>query len=147
VLPEHEEQFKKCTPSRRLLEQAFLRLGNAARDYHQGLVAERGAGAGYHIQRILRMADRHGSSVVLGAMAQTARYGNYSADAVARVIAGKPVRKGGPRKDTDGLVLPPESVRRWLEGIDVEQRKLEDLDKLLDDKAPPVDDDEEDDHG
>ena len=135
VLPEHEEQFKKCTPSRRLLEQAFLRLGNAARHYHEGLVAERGAGAGYHIQRILRMADRHGSCVVLGAMAQTARYGNFSADAVARVIAGKPVRRGGPRKDSDGLVLPPESVRRWLEGIDVEQRKLEDLDKLLDDKA------------
>jgi hypothetical protein len=27
VLPEHEEAFKQCTPSRLLLEQAFVRFG------------------------------------------------------------------------------------------------------------------------
>jgi transposase len=134
VLPEHEEQFKRATSSRRLLEQAFLRLGNTARDYHQGLLAERGAGAGYHLQRILRMADRYGSSVVSGAMAQAARYGNYSADAVARVIAGRPTRVRGLRAPADGIVLPPESVRRWLEGIDVEQRDLGDFDRILEGK-------------
>ena len=144
VLPEHEEEFKRSTPSRRLLEQAFVRLGNTARDYHQGLVAERGAGAGYHIQRILRMADRYGSSVVMGAMAQAARYGNYSADAVARVIAGKPTRVRGLRAPADGLVLPPDSVRRWLEGIDVEQRDLSDFDRMLEGKDP---NDDQDDHG
>jgi transposase len=131
VLPEHEEEFKRSTPSRRLLEQALIRLGNTARDYHQGLVAERGAGAGYHIQRILRMADRYGSSVVSGAMAQAARYGNYSADAVARVIAGRPTQGRGRHAARDGLVLPPESVRRWLEGLDVEQRDLGDFDRVL----------------
>jgi transposase len=133
VLPEHEEQFKHCTPSRRLLEQAFLRLGNIARDYYQGLVAERGRGAGYHIQRILKMADRHGSSVVSGAMAQAARYGNYSADAVARVIAGHALdpRKPVPRSEA----IAPEAVRRWLEGIDVEQRDLDDYDRMVDDTA------------
>ena len=136
VLPEHEEQFKRCTPSRRLLEQAFLRLGNTAQDYYQGLVAERGAGAGYHIQRILRMADRYGSSVVIGAMSQAARYGNYSADAVARVIAGKAPHHRRGRTRPDGVVLPPESVRRWLEGIDVEQRDLGDFDRMLRDQAP-----------
>jgi transposase len=144
VLPEHEAEFKRFTPSRRLLEQAFVRLGNTAREYHQGLLAERGAGAGYHIQRILRMADRYGSSVVTGAMTQAARYGNYSADAVARVIAGRPTRVRGLRAAADGLVLPPESVRRWLQGIDVEQRDLGDFDRMLQGKPT---DDEQDHHG
>jgi hypothetical protein len=136
VLPEHEEEFKRMTPSRRLLEQALLRLGDTARDYHQGLVSERGAGAGYHIQRILRMADRYGSSVVTGAMAQAARYGAYSADAVARVIAGRPTVIRGRRAPIDGVVLPAESVRRWLEGLDVEQRDLGDFDRMLEGKDP-----------
>lgn len=139
VLPEHEAEFKQFTPSRRLLEQAFLRLGNTARDYHQGLVAERGSGAGYHIQRILRLADRYGSSVVMGAMAQAARYGNYSADAVARVITGKVTRVKGLRGPSDGIVLPAESVRRWLEGIDVEQRDLDDFDRMIDGESSDED--------
>jgi len=145
VLPEHEEQFKRCTPSRRLLEQAFLRLGSVARDYHQGLVAERGKGAGYHIQRILKLADRHGSSVVIGAMSQAARYGNYSADAVARVVAGRAIKMRNKAARGHGAEPPPEAVRRWLEGLDVEQRDLDDYDRMLDDKEPG--DDTEDDDG
>jgi transposase len=143
VLPEHEEQFKKCTPSRRLLEQAFLRLGDVARDYHQGLVAERGRGAGYHIQRILKMADRHGSSVVSGAMSQAARYGNYSADAVARVIAGQPIKTCKPTARAEPIA--PETVRRWLEGIDVEQRDLGDYDRMVDELAEDGADKDDDD--
>jgi hypothetical protein len=82
------------------------------------------------------MADRYGSSVVTGAMAQAARYGAYSADAVARVIAGRPTRVRGRRAPGDGMVLPPESVRRWLEGLDVEQRDLGDFDRMLADQVP-----------
>lgn len=143
VLREHEEEFKRSTPSRHLLEQAFLRLGESAQAYHQGLVAERGKGAGYHIQRILRLADRYGSAVVLGAMAQTARYGNYSADAVAHVIAGKPPRTQDRRTGKDGLTLPPDSVRRWLEGMDVEGLDLEHFDRLLDRRDGCPDNDDE----
>jgi hypothetical protein len=73
-------------------------------------------------------------------MAQAARYGNYSADAVARVITGKVTRVRGLRGPSDGIVLPAESVRRWLEGIDVEQRDLDDFDRIIDGK--PSDDDE-----
>lgn len=142
VLAEHEEEFKRHTPSRHLLEQAFLRMGQAAESYHQGLIAERGKGAGYHIQRILRLADRYGSSVVVGAMAQTARYGNYSADAVAHVIAGKPPRRQDCRTGNDGLTLPPDSVRRWLEGMDVEGRDLEHFDRLLDRRDASSSDDD-----
>ncbi len=144
VLREHEELFKRHTPSRHLLEQAFLRLGQAAESYHQGLVAERGKGAGYHIQRILRLTDRYGCAVVVGAMAQTARYGNYSADAVAHVIAGKPPRTQDRRTGNDGLTLPSDSVRRWLEGMEVEGRDLEHFDRLLErrDGCPADDEDE-----
>ena len=131
VLPEHEEAFKKCTPSRRLLEHAFLRLGAVAEDYYAGLRTQRGRGAGYHLQRILKLADRHGSSVVLGAMAHAARYGNYSADAVGRVIAGKTIRRPEP-KEPGHVPAPPERVRRWLEGLDVETGDLGDYDRIID---------------
>jgi len=131
VLPEHEEAFKRCTPSRRLLEAAFVRLGPAAEDYYAGLKAQRGPGAGYHLQRILKLADRHGSPVVTGAMAHAARYGNYSADAVARVIAGREIQD----RTTELLpevAPPPERVRRWLEGLDVEDGDLADYDRIID---------------
>jgi transposase len=131
VLPEHEEAFKRCTPSRRLLEQAFLRLGAAAHDYYEGLRVQRGRGAGYHLQRILRLADRHGSQLVTGAMAHATRYGNFSADAIARVIAGRELedrRQGRGER----VPSPPERVRAWLEGIHVEDADLGDYDQLID---------------
>jgi hypothetical protein len=131
VLPEHEEAFKRCSPSRKLLEQAFLRLGPAAEAYHDGLLTQRGRGAGYHLQRILRLADRHGAAAVSGAMAHAARYGNYSADAVAHVIAGRALRGQTPHEQRLAPV-PPDSVRRWLEGIDVEGGDLADYDRLID---------------
>jgi transposase len=132
VLPEHEEQFLRVTPSRRLLEQAFTRLGPAAEQYYEGLRAQRGHGAGYHLQRILRLADRHGSSVVVGAMAHAARYGNYSASAVGHLIAGRPEALARKATPDDGLQsAPPERVARWLEGLHVEQRNLADYDRML----------------
>ena len=56
VLREHEEEFKRRTPSRHLLEQAFLRLGQAAESYHQGLIAERDV-------FLVLAADRDGMSL------------------------------------------------------------------------------------
>lgn len=136
VLPEHEAEFKHWTPSRRLLEQAFLRLGDVARDYHQGLLAQRGKGAGYHLQRILKQADRHGGAVVVAAMQHAASYGNYSAEAVARVIAGRqmPRVRNSPASK---LAQPPEQVRLWLEGLDVETGDLAAYDRMVDRAASP----------
>lgn len=85
------EEYKRITPSRRLLESAFLRLGEGARTYYDGLCAQRGKGASYHLKRILRLADRYGESTVSAAMAHAAPYGNYSADAVSHVISGAEV--------------------------------------------------------
>jgi len=132
VLPEHEDAFKRCTPSRLLLEQAFLRLGPAANDYYDGLKTQRGRGAGYHLQRILRLTDRHGSEVITGAMAHAAKYGNYSADAIARVVSGRELTDRR-RGQSTAVPTPPERVRQWLEGIHVEQGDLADYDRIIDD--------------
>jgi transposase len=132
TLPEHDEEFKRRTPSRRVLESAFLRLGEPARAYYDGLRAQRGRGAGYHIKRILRLADRHGTGPVASAMAHAARYGSYSADAVARVISRGEVRAVPPPTPDGEVPMPPERVRRWLEGLDVEDRDLGDYDEMVD---------------
>lgn len=131
VLPEHEAQFNKHSHSRVLLQQAFLRMGPVAEDYHTGLRAQRGRGAGYHLQRILKLADRHGCEAVTGAMVHAARYGNYSAEAVARVVMGRALhaRQGaGPRAP---VPEPPERVRAWLEGLHVEDSDLDDYDQFI----------------
>jgi hypothetical protein len=141
VLPEHEEAFKRATPSRLLLEQAFLRLGEAAGGYYEGLKASRGRGAGYHLQRILKLADRYGSAVVCGAMAHAARYGNYSADSVARVIGGRALLQG-ERQHSVGSASP-QNTQQWLSGLDVERTDLADFDALVDRMTSPGEDDED----
>ncbi len=141
VLPEHEEAYKERIPSRLLLEQAFVRLGEVAARYYDGLKTQKGRGAGHHLRRILRLADRYGADVACGAMAHAERYGNYSADAVARVISGREFRRPAMRDAEPSP--PPERVRRWLEGLDVEQRDLGDFDAIVDRFGP----DEEDNNG
>lgn len=148
VLPEHDDDFKRATPSRRLLQQAFIRLGEAAESYYEGLRAQRGRGAGYHLQRILKLADRYSADAVCGAMAHAARFGNYSADAVARVLTGHELRGSAPREHGEAPP-PPDRVRRWLEGMHVEHSDLADYDRLIDRAAgigeafPAEDDDDE----
>jgi transposase len=142
VLPEHEEQFKRHTPSRRLLEGAFLRLGPDARSFYEGLRAQRGKGAGYHIKRLLNLADRHGSGPVVAAMNHAARFGAYSADAVAKVLAGRTLKASAT--PTGEVPMPPERVRAWLEGLDVEGADLGDYDEWIDGQQ---DHQEEDDDG
>jgi hypothetical protein len=66
-------------------------------------------------------------------MAQAAAFGNYSADAVARVLAGRATpRAASPQAE---VPMPPERVRRWLEGLDVEQPDLGDYDRLIDEEG------------
>ncbi len=144
ILPEHEEAFKRSFPSRLVLEQAFLRLGETAKTYYEGLKASRGRGAGYHIQRILKLADRYGAESVCGAMTHSARYGNYSADAVARVLAGRPL-KYLASNSAETLMASPERARQWLRGVDVEERHLSDFDSLVEQFAPTPTEDKEDD--
>ena len=148
VLFEHEEEFKRHTPSRLLLQEAFLRLGPAAEPFYEGLKARRGRGAGHHIKRLLNLADRHGIGPVLAAMTEVSAYGAYSADSVVSVLAG---RKSAPMTTATGAVpMPPERVRAWLEGLDVESSDLSDYDDIIDGSGVDFDgaqDNTEDDDG
>jgi transposase len=132
VLPEHAEEYLRVTPSRRLLEAAFLRLGPTAETFYQGLVAQRGQGAGYHLKRILRLAERRGTTVVIGAMTHAAKYGNYSADAVTAVITGGGAPDEPVATPAGEAPMPPERVLRWLEGLHVEQSDLSEFDRRVD---------------
>lgn len=131
VLPEHESEFRKHSHSRVLLEQAFVRMGPVAEEYYEGLQAQRGRGAGYHLQRILKLADRHGSEAITGAMTHAAHYGNYSAEAVARVVMGRVLRQQQEGAKTAPAPEPPERVRAWLEGLHVEDSDLDDYDQII----------------
>ncbi len=126
VLPEHEQMYKKMTGQKALLEEAFLRLGEPAKAFYEGLKQSRKAAAGYHLQRILQYADRHGADVVAGAMAYAAKYGAYSAEAVFRIVSGKKLNLKTANEHV------PENVRQWLRSYAVETQNPDHYDALLD---------------
>jgi transposase len=128
TLPEHEGMFKKITGQHQLLKQAFVRLGEPAQSYYEGLKKQRGVAAGYHLQRILKLADRHGSDVVAGALAHAQRYGAYSADAIMRVIHGKALKRKGQPEPSQKV---PENIRQWLRSCAVEHQESALYDKLV----------------
>ena len=129
-------------PSRRLLEGAFLRLGPTAETFYQGLLQERGQGAGYHLRRILKLADRRGTSVVIAAMAHAAKYGSYNADAVVRVITGRDPPPECVATPQGEAPMPPARVKAWLEGLYVEESDLSEVDRRID-RHGSTDDEEE----
>lgn len=128
VLSEHEEIYKKMTGQKRLLEDAFIRLGAPAKQFYEGLEQTRKAAAGYHLQRILKYADRYGSDIVVGAMAYAAKHNAYSADSVLQIINGKKLKN---QKSMDRL---PENVRQYLEAYAVEKQGLDHYDQIIENK-------------
>jgi hypothetical protein len=128
VLPEHEQVYKKMTGQSQLLEKAFLRLGEPAQSYYEGLKKHRRAAAGYHLQRILTYAERYGSDLVAGALAHAQRYGAYSADAVLRILQGKKPKANLPSRQI------PENVRQYLRTCAVEKQQLGFYDNLVDEQ-------------
>jgi transposase len=127
VLPEHEAIYKKMSGQSQLLKHAFLRLGEPALSYYEGLKQLRRAAAGYHLQRILTYVDRYGSDVVAGALAHAHRYGAYSADAVLRILKGK-----GQKKNPSIPPAPvPEHIRQWLRSCAVEEQDPQFYDTII----------------
>lgn len=141
VLPEHEKIYKTITGQRQLLKEAFLRLGKAAEDYYEGLKKTRKSAAGYHLQRILKYADRHGADVVSGALAHAARYDAYSANSVLRIIQGRKIKSSSKRHNYKPI---PDNVRDWLRTCDVEEDKPGHFDQLINKKNHSPDKDGED---
>jgi transposase len=127
VLPEHEALYKAMTGQRRLLEEAFMRLGAPAKSYYEGLQKTRKAAAGYHLQRILQYAERYGSDVVAGALAYAESYGAFSAEAVLRIVSGKKIKT--EKKSVEAKV--PENVRQFLRAYAVEKQQPDHYDELL----------------
>jgi transposase len=127
VLPEHEAVYKKMSGQTHLLKHAFLRLGESALSYYEGLKQHRGSAAGYHLQRIVTYVDRYGADVVAGALAHAHRYGAYSADAVLRILQGK-----GQKKNPSIPPAPvPEHIQKWLRSCAVEEQNPHFYDTLI----------------
>lgn len=138
ILPEHEAAFRQHSTSRHVLREQVLRLGPAARDFEAGLVAEHGGAAGYHLARLLALAERVGAPRVAEALRHAVRYGAFDYPAVARIVAGQP---------DPGVTAPaapgplPQHLHEYLRGVGEHQRPLRDSQRFLD--AP----DTEGDHG
>jgi len=128
ILPEHEAEFREHSTSRHVLSEQFLRLGPATRDFHDGLIAEHGGAAGYHISRILALAERVGAPRVAEALRHAVRYGAFDYNAVARIVTGKTDK---PLTAPTSVGPLPQRIHEYLRGAGEHQRPLRDYDQLL----------------
>ena len=145
MLPEHEAEFRAHLTSRRVVEHKFLRLGRAAKLFAEGLVEAKRGAAGYHMSRILELAERTNVARVASAIAHAVRYGAFDYNAVARIVSGKPQR--APRKPRASSAEIPQALTEYLKGSGAHQRPLSTYARLHrppDPAAPPL---SEDDHG
>ena len=128
ILPEHEAEFREHSTSRHVLAEQFLRLGPATRDFQDGLIAEHRGAAGYHISRILGLAERVGAPRVAEALRHAVRYGAFDYNAVARIVAGKTDQA----RVAPAQVGPvPLRIHEYLRGAGEHQRPLSAYQKLI----------------
>jgi len=128
ILPEHEAEFREQSTSRHVLSEQFLRLGPAARDFQDGLIAERGGAAGYHISRILGLVQKSGGPRVAEALRHACRYGAFDYNAVARIVEGKPMAPVIAPMPSGPL---PERIHDYLRGAGDHQRPLRAYQQLI----------------
>lgn len=126
ILPEHQALYHKMTGQKRLLEDAFMCLGEPATIFYEGLKKTRKGAAGYHLQRILQYAQRHGADVVAGALSYAAKYQAFSAESVLRIITGKKLKQ---EKRPEPKI--PENTRQYLRAYAVEKQNPAHYDQLL----------------
>lgn len=126
--PEHEAEFRERSTSRHVLEEQFLRLGPAARDFVDGLVAEHRGAAGYHMSRILSLADQVGVPRVSDALRHAVRYRAFDFNAVDRIVRGKTDQPLAV-PPTQGPV--PSHVTEYLRGAGTYQRPPRTYEQLL----------------
>ncbi len=132
VAPEHEAEFRQHSNSRHVLQEQFLRLGEVARAFTDGLVRAHGGAAGYHISQILKLADQVGVPRVLEALRHAARYGAFSHTSVARIVRGKhPPRQ---RRCAFPAEPVPQHVAEYLKAAGHSQRPIEHYERLLKEK-------------
>lgn len=132
VLPEHEHEFRQHSTSRHVLQEQFLRLGEVAQTFSDGLVKEHGGAAGYHISEILKLADQVGMPRILEALRHAVRFGAFSHTAVARIVHGKRPRR--QRASTVSSEAVPQHVTEYLKAAGHSQRPIEHYERLVRDK-------------
>ena len=132
VLPEHEAEFRQHSTSRHVLQEQFLRLGEVAQTFTDGLVKAHGGAAGYHISEILKLADQVGVPRVLEALRHATRYGAFGHTSVARIVRGK--RPGRPRPARFPSEPVPQHVAEYLKAAGHSQRSLQHYERLVKDR-------------
>jgi len=132
ILPEHEAEFRQHNTSRHAIEEQFLRLGEVARTFADGLVRAHGGAAGYHISRILKLSDQVGVPRILEALRHAARYGAFSHTSVTRIVRGKQPRRQ-PRSSFPSEPVP-RNVAEYLKAAGITQRSIEYYERLLEKK-------------
>jgi transposase len=138
VLPEHEAEFREHSSSRHVLAEQFRRLGSGAEEFAEGLREVKGAAAGYHMSRILQLADKVGVLRVAEALRHATRYGAFDSHAVARIVTGR----HPPRPATASPLSTPAPVAEFLKGAGSFQRSVRDYERLAQ-KATAADPEEE----
>jgi len=116
-----------------VLREQVLRLGPAARDFETGLLAEHGGATGYHLARLLALADRVGAPRVGEALRHAVRYGAFDYPAVARIVEGKPDTPGGAPAPPGPL---PHHLHEYLRGVGEHQRPLSAYQRQLEQLDP-----------
>jgi transposase len=144
VLPEHEAEFRAHSLSRHVLADQFARLGSGAEEFAEGLRQQKGVAAGYHMSRILQLADKVGVLRVAEALRHAARYGAFDAHAVARIVTGKRL-PDGPSKSK--AAAPPAPVAEFLKGAGLFQRGVQAYERLIRREGRRDDSSEEDSDG
>jgi transposase len=128
ILPEHEAEFRARSTSRHVLSEQFLRIGPAARDFADGLIAEHGGAAGYHMSRILSLAQSTGVPRVAEALRHAVRYGAFDFNAVARIVEGKTDQ---PHAAPPAPAPLPARITEFLRGAGDHQRPLRAYEQML----------------
>lgn len=147
VHPEHEEEFRLRSKSRVVLEEQFLRLGESAKDFANGLADEKGGSAGYHMSQILRLVERGGAERVSEALRHAVRYGAFSHRAVERIVTGKAPARRTPRDSRTIAAMTPSQIDKYLKGAGSHQRSLKQYRARKEDRPPDENDQGEDDDG
>lgn len=142
VLPEHEAEFREHSASRHVLAEQFRRLGSGAEEFAAGLREVKGTAAGYHMSRILQLADKLGVLRVAEALRHANRYGAFDSHAVARIVTGR----HPPRAATASPLSTPAPVAEFLKGAGSFQRSVQSYERLAQ-KLGASADPEEDIHG
>ena len=140
VLPEHEAAFYRKSRSSHVLGEQFARLGSAAADFEKGLREEKRSAAGYHMSRILQLAEKVGVSRVAEALRHAARYQAFDSHAVERIVTGRHPPQASRAPSPAGAL--PEKLGEFLKGAGDFQRGVGAYQKLALSPVPTPEDKE-----